>query len=858
MATLSTIAVDFIANIAKYTQGLETMTKQTKTWSGGTKKDTQGAVDSFNGVSKALEDMAKKLVAALAVEKIGEAFVKAAKDVSMLADEAEKVGASAEQFVALDRATKKFGSNITDVKVAYKELQKSVNEALAGNKETVQSFKDLGVSYNYIANLSPDKKFLAIADALSKVGDENKRAEIGVKLLGKAYTELAPLIAKGSFGINAAGVGGLSEKDIQTIDKVTKAFENVGKTIDDQFKKALVDLAPALMAIAEVAKVISMNWMAVSGIFISLNSTVGTFVSKVSSMIAPLFLLIGESLLTFSNNFVQTIGFYTLKFYTSTNSMAKAFVIFMDVLISQITLGVAGIGVLQTAITTFGALASGILTRVTALVAGLSAAFSTFGAGVVIIGGTLAASFMAGLVAMEGLMNGIANGLELFNKDSEMAKEFRATADAYQKTREDIVAKIAGIDQSGNSPEIIAQRMHIAQYKIEQDARKTGEALDAEAEKINKLKEEGKKLLEELTTFSQGATKDAMTSYEKADDQFNKLTQSLDLGLITLQTYDRQMAKLIKTLDTIDLAKLRAVYGTGPFDVLGKYDTNRITDQTRFMKRGIIAENFGTGTILGGKLPKELENLKSPYQELQDSLKSTGTTLLENGRTAQEVYDVQVKAINVAVEAYKIQGREEDALRLKTLAMAEAAKTLKDANVDAFIKTHQWMNMAADAANSFADGIANIVANGGSLKDVFNNVIKQIEMMIIKTTILQGIMSLIGIISPTSGAAAAFGKMTGLTPRASGGPVSSNTPYLVGENGPEMFIPKNGGYVVPNGITGGGSSVTVVQNISVETGVSQTVRAEMSSLLPRFKQEAMAGVIDAKSRGGSYGRALAA
>lgn len=34
--------------------------------------------------------------------------------------------------------------------------------------------------------------------------------------------------------------------------------------------------------------------------------------------------------------------------------------------------------------------------------------------------------------------------------------------------------------------------------------------------------------------------------------------------------------------------------------------------------------------------------------------------------------------------------------------------------------------------------------------------------------------------------------------RAIGGPVASNTPYIVGENGPEMFVPQGAGKVVPN------------------------------------------------------------
>lgn len=53
--------------------------------------------------------------------------------------------------------------------------------------------------------------------------------------------------------------------------------------------------------------------------------------------------------------------------------------------------------------------------------------------------------------------------------------------------------------------------------------------------------------------------------------------------------------------------------------------------------------------------------------------------------------------------------------------------------------------------------------------------------------------------------------------KAGGGPVKANTAYLVGENGPELFVPNSGGGIVPNGGTGtstsgGGGGTTLVIN----------------------------------------------
>ena len=40
-------------------------------------------------------------------------------------------------------------------------------------------------------------------------------------------------------------------------------------------------------------------------------------------------------------------------------------------------------------------------------------------------------------------------------------------------------------------------------------------------------------------------------------------------------------------------------------------------------------------------------------------------------------------------------------------------------------------------------------------------------------------------------------------PRATGGPVTAGQPYLVGERGPELFVPAGNGRIVPNAATMG-------------------------------------------------------
>ena len=49
-------------------------------------------------------------------------------------------------------------------------------------------------------------------------------------------------------------------------------------------------------------------------------------------------------------------------------------------------------------------------------------------------------------------------------------------------------------------------------------------------------------------------------------------------------------------------------------------------------------------------------------------------------------------------------------------------------------------------------------------------------------------------------------------PKAAGGDVSGGTPYLVGEKGPELMIPRGSGTIIPNDKMGGIGGTTSVTN----------------------------------------------
>ena len=82
---------------------------------------------------------------------------------------------------------------------------------------------------------------------------------------------------------------------------------------------------------------------------------------------------------------------------------------------------------------------------------------------------------------------------------------------------------------------------------------------------------------------------------------------------------------------------------------------------------------------------------------------------------------------------------------------------------------------------------------------------------------------------------------------ADGGPVSAGRSYVVGERGPEMFVPKSAGDIIPNNKMGGGSggssaNQTIVFNVS--PGVPEAVRREVAAMIPTITRATKVGVSD--------------
>lgn len=92
-----------------------------------------------------------------------------------------------------------------------------------------------------------------------------------------------------------------------------------------------------------------------------------------------------------------------------------------------------------------------------------------------------------------------------------------------------------------------------------------------------------------------------------------------------------------------------------------------------------------------------------------------------------------------------------------------------------------------------------------------------------------------GVISSLIGA---VGNIFGAPGRATGGPVSGGRPYMVGERGPELFVPATAGRVETAGRGRGGVNVTI--NVATPRDASPAVMTQTANQMARAVRQALA------------------
>ena len=222
-------------------------------------------------------------------------------------------------------------------------------------------------------------------------------------------------------------------------------------------------------------------------------------------------------------------------------------------------------------------------------------------------------------------------------------------------------------------------------------------------------------------------------------------------------------------------------------------------------------------------LRAQLNGLATKEREVAESV------LRVKEQTASQLKDIDLKIIDATIEKnnemvdvlrkvreeVELSGKSfEEKTANQTIAIQNAQNTFSFGWNKAFRQyaedSENYMKkgeqMFNAVTNNMNNAIDNFVENGKfSFKDFATSIIKDLLKIEMKMQAMQLFRMGLSFFGLTGGAPTAGGK-------ASGGQVGSGLPYMVGEQGPELFVPNSAGTIIPNNrlsetLTGGSGQV---------------------------------------------------
>jgi hypothetical protein len=217
--------------------------------------------------------------------------------------------------------------------------------------------------------------------------------------------------------------------------------------------------------------------------------------------------------------------------------------------------------------------------------------------------------------------------------------------------------------------------------------------------------------------------------------------------------------------------------------------------------------------------------------------------LIDGLRNRYNRLTYEVSQLNVALSAFKDVGgpvgatQEEIIAKLKEMGIVSAQlnKLLDEQG-----------KVAREAGQITASAFENAILSGEKLRDTIKALAQDLLRLLFRQQITEPLAKGIGSFFKT------------LPFFANGGPITGGQPAIVGERGPELFVPGTSGRIISNSAmkSNGGTPLTsgVTVNYHIAAGVT---RAELVPILETERKRLKAEIPDMVRRGGAYRAAFA-
>jgi hypothetical protein len=769
--------------------------------------NTTGAVSSLKKVEtqvKAVNDTFGKLKTVIAGLGFG-TLIQGAYSYATAIDQASRAtGIAISTVTDFSNAVSIVGGNATKAAGDVIDFVAGLNEAKQGSASAQAQLKQVGISLQDLSSLSEQDIFKKTIVGLSQMEDAAMRNRLAVQLLGKQFKDIDVRAVAGAMGKGGGDTSG--------IKAAADASRNFSEAINILQMKLLEVLEPVSRLAVEFLK------------FVSASKEVWSWLKALGEalLIVGAFTLLGRAIglvrAAMLNMAIATeaIG--------ATVSVARlGFMAFIDTLKTVVTTGLGPLTALRGAITA-------IMQQIKSM------------------GGKLhPVVFDALKVAIEGVAKAllfvfggaITAALTLWNKFRDATKDKPTFLDQSEIDRENylllqkvkVTEKV--IDANRNLQLEMSKNLRGYQDQNTELSRSMGfsnSLIGVDETRANRLQ----KLFDLETNY--------LSQIRGMQEKYLSMQQAAAVG-----TKEEQNAfEAYAAIHEAGMAKITSEYKGQISEVnalINQEEVLKSKEQDRQNALSAITQQMERQSTLGDQLRGANEKMnealfenmqirKSPMEQQLDKIKRDAT---EAGRQAGQAFAAGFDAMDMSVS----QANE----------LAKGLETISKAYEN--IGKQQEANYKLQ--QTVGEGMASIMQNMNSAIDTFvttgkfkfSDFARSVIQDLLKIELKAQASKLFA--SASSGISSFLGSVFGF---AEGGQPPIGKPSIVGENGPELFVPKTAGTIVPNS---SGSSGAVQGNTYITNNIS-AIDAKSVAQLFAENRRTLFGSVQLAQKELSYGR----
>jgi hypothetical protein len=739
-------------------------------------RDIKRLEKAINNIEKVGDGAAMALAGiTAAAAAMGYAILKTLDSAGELIDTANNLGIAAQSLQTMQHAAALTGVSADQLNTALYKLNQNIGTALTqGAGGATDALKALGIPVKEIAGLRVDKQFEVLATKLGEMSNPAERTALAMELFGKQGPKILTMVENlAAAKKEMADLGlALSDIDIAALDAAGDSVDELKGIFDSALKKAVADIAPYIVAIVESIK-----------------------------------------------DAIKEAGGFEVVWGKIKDAITVALniAIFTAVIFALARMVTFAVG-LATAIRTAG-VAMGIFNAVVMRNPLMLA-----------VGAALVLAKVLGLDVTGAMTDylGLSKGVEDANKS------IATKADEIKKKNEEQVVvseKLNALQEKALKAfdEQISKLQDSLQY--EKDKIALGEA----QANINKmLSEEARKLAEAGLSITDDQKTRITNSYVELENT-KKISAEIERQTnIAKGLADAYKSDLVKALDNAkasaeNLKRVMANPASTGLDQSNAFDAQQqavkaLNAQIINLTNNGAAERYK----IESEYQKNLENLERAFYDKKALFINQGVSLedakykmLEDKEIA--LYNLKLSLMeeekNRRAVLVASQMSNSDAFYLKTIggekAVQEAGKQRAEFEAKTMYEKTQigieqgaQLFSALGAQNKKAFEAAKALNIASAIMNTYASVTKALAAYPFPFSLIP------------AGAALAMGmaqvaqiRSQTYSGRALGGPVMGGTPYLVGENGPELFTPQGTGSITRNGDLSAGQPVSINFNI---------------------------------------------